>query len=302
MLTLAKRILKSGWLNFRRQTNLSFAACLILVITVSLITFLFLSHKILNFALTEIKARADISVYFREDCPEKEISELKEKLTEFVEVEEVEYVSREEALESFIERHKEEKTLMDSLAELGFNPFLASLNIRASEANSYEKLANFLEGDDFSSFIEKVDFYKRKPVIERVFRITSFVDAAGIIISLVLVFLSVLLTFNTIRLTIANQKEEISIMRLVGASSWFVRGPFLIQGLICGILSFIISFIIVGLSFYFLSNEIDAFFPGVEIFSFFKNNLQNIVLIQFACGLGLGIIPGLVAIRKYLEV
>jgi len=302
MFTLTKRILKSGWLNFRRQTNLSFAACLILVITFSLITFLFLSHKVLNFALTEIKARADISVYFREDCPEKEISELKEKLTEFVEVEEVEYVSREEALESFIERHKEEKTLMDSLAELGFNPFLASLNIRASEANSYEKLANFLEGDDFSSFIEKVDFYKRKPVIERVFRITSFVDTAGIIISLVLVFLSVLLTFNTIRLTIANQKEEISIMRLVGASNWFVRGPFLIQGLICGILSFAISFLLVGLSFYFLSNEVGAFFPGVEIFSFFKNNLRNIVLIQFACGLGLGIIPGLVAIRKYLEV
>lgn len=302
MLIEVKRILKSGWQNFKRQGNLSFATCSVLVITISLISFLFLSHRILDFTISEIRLRADISVYFRQDCSEKEIFELREKLTEFSEIQGVEYISKEEALENFIERHKEEKTLMDSLVELGSNPFLASLNIKASEADSYEKVANFLEGDDFSGLIEKVDFYKRKSIIERVFKITSFIDGAGLVVSLVLISVSILLTYNTIRLAIHSQKEEIAISRLVGASNWLVRGPFLSQGVICGALSFLISFVVVGSSFYLLNSKISFFFPGFEVLSFFKRDFQNIILIQLICALGLGIAPSFIAIRKYLEV
>ena len=302
MFTIIKRILKSGWQNFKRQGNLSFATCSVLVTKISLITFLFLSHRVLDFAISEIRLRADISVYFRQDCSEKEIFELKEKLTEFSEIQEVEYISKEEALENFIERHKEEKTLMDSLIELGSNPFLASLNIKASEADSYEKVASFLEGDDFSGLIEKVDFYRRRSIIERVFKITSFIDNAGVAVSLILISVSILLTYNTIKLTIHSQKEEIAISRLVGASNWFIRGPFLSQGVICGALAFLISFMIVSSSFYFLNSKISIFFPGFEVLSFFKSDFQNIILIQLICALGLGITPSFIAIRKYLEI
>jgi len=302
MLIEIKRIFKSGWRNFKRQGNLSFATCLILVITISLISFLFLSQKILNFAVSEIRERADISVYFKEDCSEKEIFELKEKLAEFSEVKEIEYVSSNEALENFIKRHKEEKTLMESLSEIGKNPFLASLNIKAFQVGEYEKLADFLGKDEFSNLIEKVDYHKRKSVIEKIFKITTFFEGAGIAISLTLVLLSILITFNTIRLAIYSQKEEIGIMRLVGASNWFIRGPFLVQGAICGIFAFLFSFLILSLSFYFLNPKISIFFPDFEIFNFFQSNLKNIVLIQLIWALGLGIIPSFVAIRKYLEI
>jgi len=302
MFVIIKRVLKWGIQNFKRQGNLSFATTSVLVITISLIAFLFLSHKILSFAIFEIRSRADISVYFRQDCSEEEVLEVQEKLAGFSEVEEVEYVSREKALQNFVERHKSEKSLMNSLQELGANPFLASLNIKAADTGSYEKVVNFLEGDNFSNLIEKVDFHRRRPIIERIFKITSFIDKAGIIISLVLILVSILVTYNTIRLTIYSQKEEIAISRLVGASNWFVRGPFLVQGAMCGILAFLVAFVIVGSSFYFLNSKISIFFPGFEVFSFFKSDFQTVFFLQLACALGLGIIPSFIAIRKYLEV
>lgn len=302
MFILLKRIFHTGLQNFKRHGNLSIATCLILVITICLISFVFLSHKILNFAVAEIKARADVSVYFRIDCDEQEIFALKEKLDEFEEVNEVEYISKEEALEKFIERHKHEQDIMESLQELGTNPFLASLNIRAAKASSYEQVTSFLEGEEFSDSIEKIDFSKRKPIIENIFKTTNFIDSAGIVVSLTLILIAILITYNTIRLTIYTRKQEIGIARLVGASNWLVRGPFLVQGAVCGFLAFALSLLIVGISFYFLNAKITTFFTGFQIFDFFRNNLAMIILIQFFTGLFLGIAPSFIAIRKYLEI
>lgn len=302
MLTLLKRIFKSGWQNFKRQGNLVFATSSVLIITITLISFLFLGHKIIKFAIDEIKAKADISVYFQETAPEEEIVGLQQKLSGLSGIKGVEYVSREKALEDFVERHKDDKGLIASLEEVGANPFLASLNVSAGEMASYDNVSKFLEGDNFSAIIEKVDFNRRKPIIEKIFDITSFVDKTGIIISAVLIAISVLLVYNTTRLTIYSQKEEIGISRLVGASNRFIRGPFLIQGVLCGILSFLTSLLIVGVTSYFLGPKISAFFPEFQLLALFKNDFRNVVLLQFGCALVLGILPSFLAIRKYLRV
>lgn len=302
MFIFLKRIFHTGFQNFQRQGNLSFATCLILVITICLISFVFLSHEILDFAVAEIKARADVSVYFQEDCTKEDIFELKDRLDEFPNVSEIEYVSKEQALEQFIERHQQEKDIMESLQQLGANPLLASLNIKATNVGSYEEIALFLEAEELNEIIEKVDFSKRRPVIENIFRATAFVDRAGITVSLILILVATLVSYNTVRLTIYTRKQEIGIARLVGASNWLIRGPFLVQGAICGFLAFVLSLIIVGISFQFLNSKISFFFTGFQIFSFFKNNLAMIVLIQFFTGLFLTVVPSFIAIRKYLEV
>lgn len=302
MFTILKRIFESGIKNFKRQGNISFAASSVLIITISLISFLFLFHQILGFIVGDMRAKADVSVYFEQDAPEQEIFDLQDKLADFPEVKEIEYVSPAQALENFIIRHKYDEDLMESLQELGANPFLSCLNIKAIDASSYEAVVGFLENDDFEHLIKKIDFFKRKETIEKIFSITSFIDKSGLIVSLVLAFVSILITYNTIRLTIFNQKQEIGIARLVGASNWFVRGPFLVQGAMCGILAFVISFLLVGSCFYFLSPRVSTFFPGFEIFDFFKNSFQAVFLMQFILGLVLGIIPSFIAIRKYLDI
>lgn len=280
---------------------MSFATCLVLVITISLISSFFLFRIALNFLLDEVRGKADISVYFQEDCEEEQMFGLRDEVLALEDVREAELVSREQALEMFIAKHQDEEPLMESLIEVGVNPFLASLNIKANGVDEYDNIVVLLEQEKFQSLIEKIDYYKRKPVIERIFEITDFTNKAGIIIIAVFALTSILINFNTTHLIIDSQKDEVSVMRLVGAANNFIRGPFLAQGAICGLLSFLISFLIVGLLSFFLTPELATIFPELHFFNFFQNHFLILILAQITLGLALGIIPSYIAIRKYLK-
>ncbi len=301
MFVLFKRIIKSGWQNFSRNPGLSLATVFIMILTISLITSLFLFREATQFLILTLEEKADISVYFKKNSEKEDIFSLKDEISKMSEVKEVEYVSEEEALEKFIQRHKENPLLMESLSEVG-NPFLASLNIRAWQAMNYEKLANFLENSQTKDSIEKVDYYQRRPIIEKIFSITSNINRVGILASIILAIIAILVAFNTIRLAIYNLREEIQIQRLVGASNWFIRGPFLIQGIISGFLSSLITILIFLPLFNFLSPKIEIFLPGLNLFNFLIQNFWKIFSIQLLTGVFLGIFSSLIAIRRYLEV
>ena len=234
MFTLIKKIAKFGWQIFSRNLGPSLATIFIIFITLALITSLFLLREVSQFLIATLKEKTDISIYLKTESKEEEILGFKDEISKIPEVKNVEYISREAAYEEFIQRHKDNPLLMESLVEVG-NPFLASLNIIAGDTINYEKLINFLENSSFQNLIEKVDYHQRKPIIEMIFSITSNINRIGIVISLILAVISILVAFNTIRLAIYAQKEEIKIQRLVGASNWFIRGPFIIQGAISGI-------------------------------------------------------------------
>jgi len=302
MVTLIKRIFKSGWLSFSRDGGLAAATCLIMLIPILLITSLFLLKDVGQFLISTIQEKADISVYFKEGAPEEDILKVKEEVSEIPEVKSVKYVSKEEALESFVQRHKDDPVLMESLEEVGGNPFLAALNIRSFEASQYQAVANFFETGISENLIEKIDYYQRKSVIERIFALTSGMGKAGISLSIVLAIVAILVAFNTIRLAILNQKEEIKIQRLVGASNWFIRGPFLVQGAISGIFATIICLLIFTLICWFLSPKIEILFSGLNIWKYFTSNFFTIILLQLVTGIGLGVISSTIAIRKYLKV
>jgi len=302
MFTTLKRIFKSGWNSFSRDGELAAATVFILVLSIFLITSLFLFRGISQFLISLLEEKADISVYFKEEVTEEDILNLKEELAKIPEVKEIKYVSREKAMAEFIQRHKDNPVLMTSLEEIGRNPFLASLNVRAFETIQYQAISNFFENPPFKNLVEKVDYYQRKPVIERIFFLTSTINRTGIFLSIVLAVVVILVTFNTIRLAIYNSGEEIKIQRLVGAPNWFIQGPFLVQGAISGIFATLICLAIFSLICWILSPKIEIFFPGLNIFQFFVSNFWTILLIQLATGVGLGVISSAIAIRKYLKV
>lgn len=124
----------------------------------------------------------------------------------------------------------------------------------------------------------------------------------GILFSLILAAIAILITFNTIKMAIYNFQEEVKIQRLVGASNWFIRGPFLAQGAIAGIISALISFFVLFLNVLLFSPKIQIFLPDLNILKMFWNNFGFIILIQFATGIALGAISSLIAIRKYLKI
>ena len=160
MLISIKRILKSGWLSFSRDGGLAAATCFIMLIPILLATSLFLLRDVGQFLISTIQEKADISVYLKEGAPEEDILKVKEEISEIPEVKSVKYVSKEEALESFVQRHKDDPILMESLEEVGGNPFLAALNIRAFQASQYQAVANFLDdalSPSLKDLVEKVD-------------------------------------------------------------------------------------------------------------------------------------------------
>ena len=301
MLIAFKRIFKLGWQSFSRDGGLAAATVFILVIVITLVSSLFILKEVSQFLIAAIQEKVDISVYFKERALETEILNIKEEISKIPEVKEVKYISKVKALEEFVERHKDEPVLMESLEEVG-NPFLASLNIKAWEASQYGVIANFLEHPVYEDLVEKVDYYQRKPVIEKIFALSAGMEKTGWMGAIILVVVAILVTFNTIRLAIYNFREEIKIQRLVGAGNWFIRGPFLVQGVISGISAALICLLIFSLISWGLSPKIEIFFPGLNIFQIFVSNFWTIVLIQLSTGILLGVISSTLATRKYLKV
>jgi cell division transport system permease protein len=262
---------------------------------------------ILNFSLKEIKDKVDINVYFTTNAGEADIFSLKKSIENISEVANVSYVSKDEALANFKERHKDDALTLEALDELGENPLTASLSIKAKEPSQYEGIAKFLGGEDSSSggnypIIEKVNYYQNKVVIEKLTKITDATNAVGFWIAILFLVISVIITFNTIRLAIFISKDEISVMRLVGASGRYVKGPFVVSGILYGVVSAtLVMIVFFGLT-YWIGNISKDFFVGLDLFDFYLKNFGQIFLIIFGSGIALGAISSYLAVHRYLKI
>ena len=303
MLTSVRRIIRSSWLSFVRNKWLGIATVSIMVMTIFLITSLFLMAGVTKFLIASLQEKVDISVYLKKEVPEADILSLKTELEKAPEIKNVEYVSEEEALQKFKERHKSDNVILQALEEIGDNPLLATLNIKANQASQYEAITNFLESSPvYQNLIEKINYRETKAVIDRIFSISSSVNTAGFIFSLILGLVAILVAFNTVRMAIYSMREEISIMRLVGASNWFIRGPFIFQGAMAGGIAAIISLFLFLILLLFLSPRMEVLLPGFSLLRYFLQNLGMIVLLQFLTGVGLGVVSSFIAIRRYLNI
>lgn len=302
MFTSFKRIIRWGWIGFKRQLGISLATCFILVMTTSLVGALFIYQKASDFLIVSLQKKMDLAIYFVEESTQEDILNAKEELSNLSEIEQIEFISKEEALEKFVQRHGDNPTLMESLVEVGGNPFLASLNIKAKDPLQYDNILNFLDTAPFKEKIAKIDYQQKKPIIERISVLTSQINKTGLIISVILGILACLIVFNQVRMAILNSKQEIEMMRLVGASNWFIRGPFLVQSLICGILSVLITFSIFSVVIFFLNSKVELITSGFSLSENFFGNFLQIILIQVLVGIGLPIFLSFVAIKKYLKI
>ncbi len=300
-----KRIIKNGFLNFKRSGLVSWAAVLVVTITLTVITLIILLQAVLHFSLNQIKDKVDVTIYFTTEAPEEKIMSLKSSLEKLPEVAEISYTSREEALEIFKERHANDYPTIQALEEIGENPLGAYLNIRAKEVSQYESIANFMKSDSVLvpgeiSIIDKVNYYQNKLIIERLNNIISGAQKLGFLITLILVIISIIITLNTIRLTIYISREEIGVMRLVGASKMHVRGPFMVEGVIYGFVATIITMVLFLPITAWLGRYMTDFL-GIDMYEYYLSSFLQIFIIILLSGMILGIISSFLAIRKYLN-
>ena len=304
MLTSFRRILKAGWQNFCRQGSLTFVTVFMMVVTISLVTGLFIFQRTAHFLVGELQNKADISVYFKEGTPPDDIFKVQDELSKQFpsEISDIKYISSQEAYKNFIDKHQQDPNYMEALEVVEINPFLSHLNIRAKQMSQYEAISQFFNKESAKDIVEKVDYYSRKPVIEQLFSLAANINILGIIITIILGLAAILVTFNTVRLAIFSQKSEIGIMRLVGAKNGFIQGGFLFQGILCGFLAAIITFILFYGVLRFLSPSLKNLLAEINVYHFFYGHLLVIFLLQALTGIGLGAISSFIAVKKYLKV
>lgn len=295
------RIIKSGWIDFKRNSGLSVAAIFIMVLAISMATALVLFQEASQMLKKNIEEKLDMHIYFNEELSSDEILTIQKELSQVSGIKDIVYISKEEALQRFVVRHKNDQSIMESLRELGKNPLLSSMNIQARETSQYAAISSFLANSNFSNLISKIDYQQKKPAIERLASISSGINTAGIAANITLALAAILVAFNTVRLAIYNSREEIETMRLVGASNNFIMGPFLVQGIIVGFTAAAITLLIFGAGLFFLNSGLRFLFSGFSLFGYFIRNLLIIFSIQLAVGIGLGVISSWLAIRKHLR-
>ena len=304
-----KRVIKSGIKSFWRSGLVSWASIFVMFVALFIIGALMLSSVFMGSLLTDIKSKVDINVYFHPEAKESEILELKGQLEVLPEVDYVEYVSRDQALKDFLERHKMRSDIVDAVAEVGENPLGAKFNIKAQEVSQYAGIAEYLSSRvgepgatlEGGSIINEVNYHNNKVVIDRLSSIVNGAEKLGLVISIFSIVMSVLVTFSTIQLAIFNAREEISVMRLVGASNSYIRGPFIIEATLYGIISSVlVTFVLYPVTMW-AARATEGFFGSLNIFEYYKQNAWEVFLVTFVSGILIGVISSAVATSRYLK-
>lgn len=299
-----KRIIRAGFVGFWRNGSVSLSSVLIMTVTLFALGGIIFAGALLQSSLHQIQDKVDVNVYFVPSASESDITALKSKLEALPEVAIVEYVSRDQALANFKERHANDEITLQALDELGDNPLGAVLNIKAKQTSQYEGIAKFLDSEagESGSFIDKVNYYQNKAAIDTLSRIIAGGTTVGFGVTLVLVLISIIIAFNTIRLAIYISREEISVMRLVGANNKYIRGPFVVAGVMYGVVSSCLTLILFYPATYWVSSITRTFFSGFDMWDYYLSQFGFIFAVIVGMGAVLGAIGSFLAVRKYLKV
>ncbi|MDD4761474.1 MAG: permease-like cell division protein FtsX [Candidatus Pacebacteria bacterium] len=301
MITTTFRITRYGFKNFLRNGWLSVATVAVMLLALFFFLGLMLFRFVTISALDSVKDKIDISVYFKIEAAEDEMLRIKAILEDLSEIKSIEYVSRDKALSNFKEKHQGDAA-EQALKELDENPFLASLNIKANDPSQYSAISSYIENGSFDGVIEKVTFAQNQLVIERLSTIISNVNRAGLSLTIILAIIAILVAFNTIWLAMYSNREEIGIMRLVGASNTYIRGPYIVEGVIYGVIAAVLSILISIPVILTVSPWMAKIASEIDLKGYFFSNIFSFFLYQIVFGILLGAISSFIAIRRYLRV
>ncbi len=314
MWTAFKRIVKGGVVGFWRNAFVSATSILVMTVALFMVATTLFNNYSLEAALKELQQKVDVNVYFVTDAPEKDILALQHTLEGLPEVAEVSYTSRSTALEEFRARHEGDQLTIQALEQLPDNPLGASLSVRAKETSQYEGINTFLTAQQETpvsgkAIIDHVDYHKNKQAIISLTKIIKDTRSTNAIKAILLVVVALFVSFNTIRLAIHNSREEIGVMRLVGASNLYISAPFVISGILQGLISGILVLLLLYPALIFYET---AFYPfpffaeaaGYDklLFGYFISNFARIFFILVGSGILIGAVSSFLAVRRYLRV
>lgn len=301
-----ERIVKNGVVNFGRNVWLAIAAIAMMGITLTILLFAIISNATFNHTIDDLTSHIDVVEYLKDSVTpaqrDKQISQLKQ----LPNVQSVQYTSKEQALKAYESENANNPTLLAAISETD-NPLPASIEIKPVDPNKLQDIQNFLDKPDQKGLQSDPTSYSgdRKAAIDNITSATHFFQQAGIIGIIVFIVISMLIIFNTIRMAIFNRRDELIIMRLLGATPAYIRGPFIVETMLYGAVAASISLVIVWALFKVASSTLQASSLGLLDIGFssdyFNKHLVSILTLQILVGILIGAASSAIATRRYLK-
>lgn len=302
------RIIRTGTVNFARNTWLAMAAMAVMVVTLTIILFSVVTSATFDHTIAQINSKIDISIYLNDSVTDQQRIDLMDQLRSMSETKSVGYVSKDQALAEYKAANANNQDLLTAINETG-NPLPASVQVTPLDPGKIDQIQALLNrpstialedpqaGTSYSG--------DRKAAIDKIAHATDILKRVGVIAVVIFALISMLIIFNTIQMAIFNRRDELTIMRLLGASTWYIRGPFVVESIIYGILSAIISIAIIDALFIVASSGLQASSLGLLDIgysnTYFHHNFLSILTLQLGVGIVIGAASSVVATRRYLK-
>jgi cell division transport system permease protein len=299
------RIIKTGVVNFFRNAWLAMAAIAIMVVTLTVVLFSVIANATFNHTIDQFTAKIDFSVYLKDSTTVPQKDQLLNDLRKLPNVKSLKYQTKDEVLEQYKKQNASKPELISALSQTD-NPLPATIQIKPRDLNKVQDIKDFLNRPTELALIEDVSYKNdRKQAIDKIAHATNILQRAGLVVVAVFAVISVLIIFNTIQMAIFNRRDELTIMRLLGASTTFIRGPFVVESALYGIVSALLSVGLIHSLFVASKTALEATSLGLLDIGYssqyFADNFLKLLGMQVGVGVAIGILSSIIATRRYLK-
>jgi cell division transport system permease protein len=295
------KVIKDGWRIFRTRKIVTFVVFLtVLLVSLFVWSGVFLFY-FTNQGLKYVEQRLDFSVYFKADSQAEETKKLQAIIENLPQIDRVIYVSKNEAFQNFQSQAQKNPVIAKALNELKINPLVDYLVVKAKTPEAYKQVADYIDKSPYRPLVEFVTYAENQKIIERFISISKQLKLATLAFLLLIVIFGAFIIFTATLIAIYAQKEEIEILRLIGASDWFIRMPFFVFTIIVSLLAYIFSFLIVVISVSRLNSFIGLLLPQADFMQFILNNFWILNVYLFGFIILMNLISTFVAMKKYLK-
>lgn len=300
------RIISTGAVNFVRNAWLAIAAMAVMVVTLTIVLFSLLANNTFSHTIEQITDKIDVSVYLKDTVTPEQRADLIDDIKRLPNVERTTFVSKEEVLKRYVEDNAGNAELLSAVSQTD-NPLPATIQIKPRDLNKLEDIKTYLTQKEVAELQSDEPSYSgdRKEAIDKITHATNIMQRAGVVAVLVFALISVLIIFNTIQMAIFNRRDELTIMRLLGASTWYIRGPFVVESIIYGIISALASVGLIHAMFVASRSTLEATSLGLLDINYsaeyFRLHFWELLLLQLGVGILIGAASSVVATRRYLK-
>jgi len=300
------RIVHTGTVNFIRNASLAIAAMAVMIVTLTIVLFSLIANATFANTIEQITNKIDVSVYLKDSVTTSQTKQLLGQLKKLPNTESVEYLSKADVLKAYQAQNAGNAQLQQAISATA-NPLPATIHVKPRDLNKINDIKTFLNKPQVEALQSDPPSYSGnlKQAIDNITHATNVLRRIGIIAVVVFSIVSALIIFNTIQMAIFNRRDEIQIMRLLGASTSFIRGPFVVESAIYGILSAVISVLIVNSLFVAASSTLQATSFGLldigYAVTYFDARFWKFLALQLMVGILIGTASSVVATRRYLK-